>query len=31
MSIYFSAVDYIQRSQMAAQKKDMQFMFVDNQ
>lgn len=31
MSIYFSAVDYINRSQVIAEKKDMQFMFVDNQ
>jgi len=30
ISIYFSAVDYINRSQIISEKKDMQFMFVDN-
>jgi hypothetical protein len=31
ISIYFSSVDYINKSQIAAEKKDMQFMFLDNQ
>jgi len=31
ISIYFSAVDYINRSQIITEKKDMQFMFIDNQ
>lgn len=31
VSIYFSAVDYINRSNIISEKKDMQFMFVDNQ
>ncbi|MFZ2151246.1 MAG: hypothetical protein WAZ12_02675 [Candidatus Absconditicoccaceae bacterium] len=30
ISIYFSAVDYVNRSQIVSEKKDMQFMFVDN-
>jgi hypothetical protein len=31
ISIYFSAVDYINKSEVIAEKKEMQFMFVDNQ